>query len=571
MSSKRGSCQTHRSVIRISGLFAAVLGLVAGNAIVAIPASATALAITAITPNAGTTQGGQAITITGAGFSGTDMSVMFTDPVSGYSTYASDVVVSGAGTSLTAVTPAATAGNYTVRVVIEADDTEARVDLVSAYTYTCNAPTEPLTVSEISYDYGSYLGGDFVSIYGTGFACNSSVTVDGVAATIRTRVGNNQIDITTPESTSGLGPVDVVVTNGTPPGSLTVSDGYTYTALNAITPSGASSAGGTNMRIYGYGFTNSTTVTIGGIAASVAFFSSSRLDIVTPAVAAGDQPLVVTTPGLDPETWDGAFGVSDPVSVTCSTNSDTLMDPSLNGTVLLQLDSSCTFGRFTEIGSTGTSTQEPSVTWVDRYKLQYLSQAMYGWRSSVVYTAGPAQGTDVLEYTDGLHTATLRFRVGGPIPAPPAPAPTPEPTPTVSPIPASTTTPTVTLETPTAPVFQQNVRPLAPGFSAITGDVIAVTVPIRSSAPASTKARNAPKVAAKTGEIIRVSIDGLEASSEFSVAIRINGRWVRLGTANTGVKGRTTLPAFETTVPSAYLMWIKGNGTGTRFVMVNVS
>ena len=113
------------------------------------------------------------------------------------------------------------------------------------------------------------------------------------------------------------------------------------------------------------------------------------------------------------------------------------MDPSLNGTVLLQLDSSCTHGNFTEIGSVGTSTEEPSITWVDRYKLQYLGQGMYGWHSPVVYTAGPAQGTDVVEYTDGTHTATLRFRVGGPIPEPPAPAPAPEPTPSVSATPAA--------------------------------------------------------------------------------------------------------------------------------------
>ncbi len=158
-----------------------------------------------------------------------------------------------------------------------------------------------------------------------------------------------------------------------------------------------------------------------------------------------------------------------------------------------------------------------------------------------------------------------------PVPDPtPAPAPIPEPTPTVSPTPAPATTPTVTVETPTAPVFQQNVRPLAPGFSAITGDIIAVTVPIRSSAPASTKARNAPKVAAKTGEIIRVSVNGLAASSEVSVAIRINGRWVRLGTANTGVKGRTTLPAFQTSVPGDYLMRIRGNGAEEHYVIVRV-
>ena len=436
MSPIRGTRRSNRSMLRISGLLAAVFGLIAGAAIAATPASATALAITAVTPTSGTTQGGQSITITGAGFSETDISVLFTDPVSSYSTYASGVVVSGGGTSLTAVTPVATAGNYTVSVIIDGDNYE-QVDLAGAYTYTCNAPTEPLTVSTVSGDYGSYLGGGFVSIYGTGFACDSSVTIDGVAATIRTRVGNDEIDIITPASTSGIGDVDVVVTNGTPPGSVTVPNGYTYTALSAITPYGSSSAGGTNMRIYGYGFTNSTTVTIGGIAASVTRVSSSRLDIVTPAVAAGEQPLVVATPGIDPETWDGAFGVSDPISVTCSVDSDTTMDPSLNGTVLLQLDSSCTHGNFTEIGSVGTSTEEPSITWVDRYKLQYLSQAMYGWYSPVVYTAGPAQGTDVVEYTDGTHTATLRFRVGGPIPAPPAPAPAPEPIPSVSATPAT--------------------------------------------------------------------------------------------------------------------------------------
>jgi hypothetical protein len=158
--------------------------------------------------------------------------------------------------------------------------------------------------------------------------------------------------------------------------------------------------------------------------------------------------------------------------------------------------------------------------------------------------------------------------VPDPTPAP-APAPTPEPTPAVSPTPEPT--PILIVDPPASPVFQEDVRPLAPGVEAITGAIIAVTVPIRANAPAGPTAGDAPRVAAKTGEIIRVSIDGLAASSEVSVAIRINGRWVRLATANTGVKGRTTLPAFETTVPGDYLMRIKGKGTGTRFVMVNVS
>ena len=152
----------------------------------------------------------------------------------------------------------------------------------------------------------------------------------------------------------------------------------------------------------------------------------------------------------------------------------------------------------------------------------------------------------------------------------PVPPPVPVPGQAASAAPTPNPSATVTSGTPTVPVFQKNVRPLAPGFSAITGDVIAVTVPIRSSAPASTKPKNAPKVVAKTGEIIRVSIDGLTPTSDVVVAIRINGRWMRLGTASTGVKGRTTLPAFQTSVPGDYLMRIRGNGAEEHYVTVSV-
>lgn len=155
----------------------------------------------------------------------------------------------------------------------------------------------------------------------------------------------------------------------------------------------------------------------------------------------------------------------------------------------------------------------------------------------------------------------------------PVPDPVPEPTPTPSstPTPAPVTPTTESPQVPIAPVVQAEVRPLAPGIAAITGDVIAVTPPVRTDAPAGTTRKDAPKVSATTGEVIRVSIDGLAESSDVVVAIRINGRWVRLGTASTGVKGRTTLPAFETTIPGDYLMRIKGKGTGTRYLWVTVS
>lgn len=157
----------------------------------------------------------------------------------------------------------------------------------------------------------------------------------------------------------------------------------------------------------------------------------------------------------------------------------------------------------------------------------------------------------------------------------PSPEPTPEPTPNPTPSPTTTplpvTTTTQTQEVAITPTFQAEVRPLAPGVSAVTGDVVAVTPPIRSDAPAGTTPKNAPRVSAKVGQIIRVSINGLAASSDVVVAMRIDDRWVRLGAASTGVKSRTTLPAFQSTVPGDYLLRIKGNGTGTRYVWVSVS
>jgi hypothetical protein len=77
-------------------------------------------------------------------------------------------------------------------------------------------------------------------------------------------------------------------------------------------------------------------------------------------------------------------------------------------------------------------------------------------------------------------------------------------------------------------------------------------------------------VRASLGQVIRVSIDGLASSQSVTTALQVESRWIRVGTSRTGVEGRTTLAAFETSIPGSYLIRIKGPETGTRYVWVDV-
>jgi hypothetical protein len=298
---------------------------------------------------------------------------------------------------------------------------------------------------------------------------------------------------------------------------------------------------------YGFGTVDAGAFLSGGLFGEVSGGSITRVYGVNTVLSTTNRGAITgaisRTPAFSAVTWNNEVGLADPVQ-----GSATLTGTTGNSTAAMK-----SLSTFSDLGWSISAYWDGGTTWA------ICSTYNNGYPYLVSTVAANPSGCALTPVPDPTPT---------PAPAP-APAPTPGPTPAVSPTPEPT--PILIVDPPASPVFQEDVRPLAPGVEAITGEIIAVTVPIRANAPAGTTAGDAPRVAAKTGEIIRVSIDGLAASSEVSVAIRINGRWVRLGTANTGVKGRTTLPAFETTVPGDYLIRIKGKGTGTRFVMVNVS
>jgi IPT/TIG domain/PKD-like domain len=90
---------------------------------------------------------------------------------------------------------------------------------------TVTAAPPPVTVTNVSPNSGTYLGGTNVTITGTGFLSGASVTFGGSAATSVVVVNSTTITAVTPAH--ALGAVNVTVTNtDTTTGTLT--NGYTY-------------------------------------------------------------------------------------------------------------------------------------------------------------------------------------------------------------------------------------------------------------------------------------------------------------------------------------------------------
>jgi len=235
--------------------------------------------VIAINPATGPIGGGQAVTITGVNFTG-----------------ATSVTIGGvaaaigtvSATTITATTPAHAAGVVDVVVTTPSGSGTG----TGFYTYV-----NPLavTVTLISPAVGPLVGGQAVTVTGTNFTGTTAVTIGGVAAMNVVVVGPTTITATTPAHAAGV--VNVVVT--TPSGSGTGTNLYTYATVpivTAISPATGPIGGGQAVTITGQNFTGATSVTIGGVAAAIGTVSATTITATTPAHAAGQADVVVTTP-----------------------------------------------------------------------------------------------------------------------------------------------------------------------------------------------------------------------------------------------------------------------------------
>ena len=237
--------------------------------------------VSSVSPSSGTTAGGTAVTITGTNFA-TGAAVKFG------STAATNVVVVNS-TTITATTPAGSAGAVTVTVTVNGQSGS----LANGFTYVV-----PPTVTSVSPNSGSMAGGTAVTITGTNFVTGATVTFGTAAATNVVVVSGTSITATTPAGSAGA--VTVTVTNaGSQSGSLT--SGFTYVlvpTVSSVSPNSGPPAGGTAVTITGTNFASGATVKFGSTAATnVVVVNSTTITATTPAESSGAVTVTVTVNG----------------------------------------------------------------------------------------------------------------------------------------------------------------------------------------------------------------------------------------------------------------------------------
>ena len=236
---------------------------------------AAAPTITTVSPASGPLAAGTAFTITGTNFI-----AGATVKVNGVA--ATSVVVVSA-TSITAKTPAGTAGARSVAVTTAGGTTT----LASGFTYVA-APT----ITSIAPTSGPTSGDTAITITGTNLTGATSVKVNGVAATSVQVMSATSIKARTPAGTVGAKSVAVTTVGGT----FTKASAFTYIAAPTITtvsPASGPIAGGTAFTITGTNLTGATSVKVNGVAAtSVVVVSPTSIKAKSPTGTTGSTNVV---------------------------------------------------------------------------------------------------------------------------------------------------------------------------------------------------------------------------------------------------------------------------------------
>ncbi len=160
-------------------------------------------------------------------------------------------------------------------------------------------PTGVPFVAGIHPKSGPAHGGTPVTITGSGFIAGATVTIGGAASGVEV-ISPSEIRAVTSGSPAGTYQVIVSDANGTSSGGATfayIGSGAKEggaPAVSSIEPSSGPSTGGTRVTIHGGGFLANSTVSIGNLATSVQFVSSTELKATTTATTAGSYEVIVS-------------------------------------------------------------------------------------------------------------------------------------------------------------------------------------------------------------------------------------------------------------------------------------
>lgn len=167
---------------------------------------------------------------------------------------------------------------------------------------------QSFSVTALEPNFGSPLGGDRITMRGTGFVAPVTVVfddiagVDGASAQV-VSVTSEQVVFDTPPVPTGFAinePIDIIVKNqaGTADEKqLVVDGGFTYRGtffVESVAPNTGSAAGGEQVVIRGRDFESPVRVSFGGVAGTVLSASTSEILVQTPRVdLAGNSELRV--------------------------------------------------------------------------------------------------------------------------------------------------------------------------------------------------------------------------------------------------------------------------------------
>ncbi|WP_228834827.1 beta strand repeat-containing protein [Nocardia abscessus] len=231
-------------------------------------------ALASVNPGSGAETGGDTVTLTGTGFTGTTAVNFGLTPATSF-TVVSDTqitVTAPAGTGTTAVT-VTTAGGTSGGVL---------------YTYV----PAPALASSVPRS-GPVTGGGTVTLTGTGFTGTTAVRFGATPAVSFTVVSDTEVTAVVP---AGTGTAAVTLTTA---GGTSNDVAYAYVpapALAAVDPGSGPETGGNTVTLTGTDLTATTAVRFGAVPASFTVVSDSEISATVPP-GAGTVGLTVTTAG----------------------------------------------------------------------------------------------------------------------------------------------------------------------------------------------------------------------------------------------------------------------------------
>ncbi|MBR58858.1 MAG: hypothetical protein CMH54_12670 [Myxococcales bacterium] len=297
----------------------------------------TGVEILNVVPNSGPILGGTEVVVTAAGLgSSLDTSIRFgnqpaeiqwIDPVTQSALVVSPAVESEGPVTVSVYSPSGSG-------VME-----------NGFTYTST-----FAVAGVSPNYGPLEGGTDIVVTGMGFAADAEVFVAALPAQNVQVVSDTEIHAVTPPGSPGFAKVEVA--QGLE--SADLANGFFYTSggtdIYVVTPDKGSIAGGTQLDVLGIGFTDDSTVYVGGEQAThVTFIDPTRLNVRTPPGEIGTVDVRVETPIGDAVLQNG-YTYYDPVSLYGGTWGEPV-EVALNVTVLKAGDGSGVPDAFVIVGS----------------------------------------------------------------------------------------------------------------------------------------------------------------------------------------------------------------------------